>query len=87
MPAPWPHWPNAKQDWRIWLEHKCQPISFWHDVPLYPNASDPSIINVVVEIPRWENGKIEIRRPEPLNPIFRKPTPHSFGSFPPKAPI
>lgn len=39
-------------------------------MPLYPDASKPAIINAVVEIPRWEDGKIEIRRPEPLNPIF-----------------
>jgi inorganic pyrophosphatase len=54
----------------VWLLHKCEPISFWHDVPLYPKEDDPAIVNAVVEIPRWEDGKIEIRRPEPLNPIF-----------------
>jgi inorganic pyrophosphatase len=54
----------------VWLLHKCKPISFWHDVPLYPNKDEPAIVNAVVEIPRWEDGKIEIRRPEPLNPIF-----------------
>ncbi|KAL4950985.1 inorganic pyrophosphatase [Aspergillus filifer] len=57
-------------DWRIWLEHNGDPISFWHDVPLYPTATNNKIVNFVVEIPRGENGKIEIRRPEPLNPIF-----------------
>jgi inorganic pyrophosphatase len=65
----------------VWLEHKCQAISFWHDVPLYPNASNPAIINAVVEIPRWEDGKIEIRRPEPLNPIFRKSRKHDARGF------
>ncbi|KAL3435583.1 inorganic pyrophosphatase [Aspergillus tetrazonus] len=57
-------------DWRIWLEHNKQPISFWHDVPLYPHPSNRQIINFVVEIPRNTDGKIEIRRSEPLNPIF-----------------
>jgi hypothetical protein len=57
-------------DWRIWLLHKCNPISFWHDVPLYPYENDTTIINAVVEIPRWTDGKIEIESEEPLTPIF-----------------
>ncbi|KAL3466844.1 inorganic pyrophosphatase [Aspergillus heterothallicus] len=57
-------------EWRVWLEQNGQPISFWHDVPLYPNTTNKNIINFVVEIPRWEDGKIEIKRDEPLNPIF-----------------
>ncbi|ROT38941.1 inorganic pyrophosphatase [Sodiomyces alkalinus F11] len=58
------------QEWRVWLEKDGHPISFWHDVPLYPDAANKRIVNFVVEIPRWEDGKIEIRRQEPLNPIF-----------------
>ena len=54
----------------MWLENNGEPISFWHDVPLYPTEGNASIINFVVEIPRWTNGKIEIQREEPLNPIF-----------------
>jgi inorganic pyrophosphatase len=61
---------NLSQDWRVWLEKDGQPISFWHDVPLYPDESNKRIVNFIVEIPRWEDGKIEIRRQEPLNPIF-----------------
>ncbi|KAF4977920.1 hypothetical protein FZEAL_5625 [Fusarium zealandicum] len=57
-------------DWRVWLEKDGQPISFWHDVPLYPEKGNKRIINFVVEIPRWTDGKIETRRDEPLNPIF-----------------
>ena len=57
-------------DWRIWLLHKCNPISFWHDVPLYPYENDTTIINAVVEIPRWTDGKIELESSEPLTPIF-----------------
>ncbi|KAL2830849.1 inorganic pyrophosphatase [Aspergillus cavernicola] len=57
-------------DWRIWLEQNGHPISFWHDVPLYPDECNKQIVNFVVEIPRWQDGKIEIRRQEPLNPIF-----------------
>lgn len=54
----------------MWLEKDGDPISFWHDVPLYPNAEDKSIINMYTEIPRWTDGKIETNRDEPLNPIF-----------------
>ena len=35
-----------------------------------PDANNKSIINFVVEIPRWTDGKIEIQREELLNPIF-----------------
>ncbi|KAF6809334.1 inorganic pyrophosphatase [Colletotrichum musicola] len=59
---------NTK-DWRIWLEKDGDPISFWHDVPTWPDESDKQIVNVVIEIPRWTDGKIEISRDEPLNPI------------------
>ncbi|KAL4918734.1 inorganic pyrophosphatase [Aspergillus aurantiobrunneus] len=57
-------------EWRVWLEQNGQPISFWHDVPIYPDERNKQIINFVVEIPRWQDGKIEIHREEPLNPIF-----------------
>ncbi|KAK2764574.1 hypothetical protein FQN54_009269 [Arachnomyces sp. PD_36] len=57
-------------DWRIWLEKDGDPISFWHDIPLYPNPDDTSIINFYTEIPRWTDGKVETKRDEPLNPIF-----------------
>jgi hypothetical protein len=55
------------QDWRIWLEKDGCPASFWHDVPLYPDESNKQIINFVVEIPRWTNGKIETSRDEPFS--------------------
>lgn len=54
----------------MYLELDGKPISFWHDVPLYPDSSNKQIVNFVVEIPRWSDGKVEIRRPEPLNPMF-----------------
>ncbi|CAI4213543.1 unnamed protein product [Parascedosporium putredinis] len=57
-------------DWRVWLLRDGRPISFWHDVPTYPDESNHQIVNMVVEIPRWTNGKLEIKRSEPLNPIF-----------------
>ncbi|XP_069125162.1 uncharacterized protein [Argopecten irradians] len=44
-------------------------ISPFHDIPLYPNSSDKSICNMIVEIPRWSNAKMEICKEEVMNPI------------------
>jgi inorganic pyrophosphatase len=56
-------------DWRVWLENKAgQPVSSWHDVPLFADESK-TILNMVVEIPRWSNAKCEISKEDPLNPI------------------
>lgn len=51
----------------MWLEKDGQPISFWHDIPLYPEKGNNRIVSYVVEIPRWTDGKIETRRDEPLS--------------------
>ncbi|KAH7149117.1 inorganic pyrophosphatase [Dactylonectria estremocensis] len=59
-------------DWRMWLEKNGQPISFWHDIPLYPNKKNNRVVSFVVEIPRWTDGIVELRRDEPLNPIFHE---------------
>lgn len=53
----------------MWLEKEGQPISFWHDVPLWPDEANRQIVNFVVEIPRWTDAKIEIRRREPLSEV------------------
>lgn len=34
-------------------------VSPWHDVPLYADASK-KIFNMIVEIPRWTNAKMEV---------------------------
>lgn len=51
----------------MWLTKNGSPASFWHDVPTYPDEDNNTIINFVVEIPRWTNGKIEIQREEALS--------------------
>ncbi|KAK3090694.1 hypothetical protein FSP39_013811 [Pinctada imbricata] len=43
-------------------------ISPFHDIPLYAN-DEKSVLNMVVEIPRWTNSKMEINKEEKLNPI------------------
>ncbi|XP_071808703.1 inorganic pyrophosphatase-like [Asterias amurensis] len=47
-------------------------ISPFHDIPLTPSgSSDPAVFNMVVEVPRWTNAKMEIKVGEKLNPIMQ----------------
>lgn len=39
-----------------------------HDVPLHAN-DEKTEFNMVVEIPRWTNAKIEINKSEKMNPL------------------
>ncbi|CAG0913437.1 unnamed protein product [Notodromas monacha] len=43
-------------------------VSPFHDIPLYADV-DNQVFNMVVEIPRWSNAKMEVATKEPLNPI------------------
>ncbi|XPS70899.1 Inorganic diphosphatase [Ascochyta lentis] len=53
---------------RVYIEKDGQPVSAWHDIPLYANEQQ-TILNMVVEVPRWTNAKMEISKEETLNPI------------------
>jgi len=53
---------------RVYIEKDGVPVSPFHDIPLYANA-EQTILNMVVEIPRWTNAKLEISKDELLNPI------------------
>jgi len=44
---------------RIYIEKDGVPVSPFHDIPLYANEQQ-TILNMVVEIPRWTNGKMEV---------------------------
>lgn len=35
-------------------------ISPFHDIPLYPIPSNDTVCNMVVEVPRWSNAKMEV---------------------------
>ncbi|KAL9060481.1 MAG: hypothetical protein Q9162_000654 [Coniocarpon cinnabarinum] len=60
--------PNTLEH-RIYLETKDGvPLSPFHDIPLYANE-EQTILNMVVEVPRWTNAKMEISKEEYLNPI------------------
>ncbi|KAI9494610.1 inorganic pyrophosphatase [Zychaea mexicana] len=59
------------EKFRVYLENENGvPISPFHDVPLHPDPKNATVYNMVVEIPRWKNAKLEIDREEPFNPIY-----------------
>ncbi|CAO3589439.1 unnamed protein product [Absidia cylindrospora] len=53
---------------RIYIRKDGQLISPFHDIPLYANE-EQTIMNMVVEIPRWTNAKLEIATGEKMNPL------------------
>lgn len=53
---------------RTYIERDGMPVSSFHDIPLYANEQK-TILNMIVEIPRWTNAKLEICKEEKLNPI------------------
>ncbi|CAB3372716.1 Hypothetical predicted protein [Cloeon dipterum] len=55
-------------DYRIYFRDANGPISPMHDIPLYADEAN-KIYNMVVEVPRWTNAKMEISLKEVLNPI------------------
>ncbi|KAK9307197.1 hypothetical protein QLX08_002375 [Tetragonisca angustula] len=59
--------PNTT-DYRIYFRNDAGPISPMHDIPLYADEAN-KIVNMIVEIPRWTNAKMEINLKETLNPI------------------
>lgn len=55
-------------DFRIYLEgeHDHELVSPWHDVPLYAHTDGDKagqVVNMVVEIPRFWNAKMEVSPP------------------------
>ncbi|KAJ1721688.1 Inorganic pyrophosphatase [Coemansia erecta] len=55
-------------DYRVFIEKDGKVISPFHDIPLF--ADKPNrVYNMVVEIPRWTNAKMEISKEDKLNPI------------------
>lgn len=51
--------PNTLEH-RIFIEENGKPVSPFHDIPLYANQ-EQTILNMVVEVPRWTNAKMEVR--------------------------
>merc|ERR1712200_172974 len=59
--------PNST-DYRLFIRNEFGPISPFHDIPLFVNKEEKTF-NMVVEVPRWSNAKMEICKEEALNPI------------------
>ncbi|XP_047501832.1 inorganic pyrophosphatase-like isoform X2 [Penaeus chinensis] len=59
--------PNSL-DYRVYIKNEDGPVSPFHDIPLFANEGN-KIFNMVVEVPRWTNAKMEISTKEYLNPI------------------
>lgn len=55
-------------DYRVYIKDQNGPISPLHDIPLVVDESKKTY-NMVVEVPRWTNAKMEITMKEILNPI------------------
>ncbi|KAI6716860.1 inorganic pyrophosphatase [Diplocarpon mali] len=76
--------PNTLEH-RIYIEKDGAPISSFHDIPLYANEQQ-TILNMVVEIPRWTNAKMEDTKKGKLR-FVRNCFPHkgylwNYGAFP-----
>ena len=50
--------PNTLEH-RIYIERDGVVVSPFHDIPLYANDQQ-TVLNMVVEIPRWTNAKMEV---------------------------
>ncbi|KAG1864713.1 inorganic pyrophosphatase [Suillus subalutaceus] len=59
--------PNTLEH-RVFIEHNGSVVSSFHDVPLFADQSN-GILNMIVEVPRWTNAKMEISKEEAFNPI------------------
>jgi len=51
--------PAHTLDHRVYIEKDGLPVSPFHDIPLYANEQQ-TILNMIVEIPRWTNAKQEV---------------------------
>lgn len=67
--------PNTLEH-RIYIEKDGVPVSAFHDIPLYANEQQ-TVLNMIVEIPRWTNAKMEVgsctRLLAALAPLLQKP--------------
>ena len=50
--------PNTLEH-RVYIESNGVPVSAFHDVPLFANEQK-TVLNMIVEIPRWTNAKMEV---------------------------
>ncbi|KAJ3488212.1 hypothetical protein NLI96_g3006 [Meripilus lineatus] len=53
---------------RVFIEQDGAVVSPFHDIPLFADQNN-GILNMIVEVPRWTNAKMEISKEELFNPI------------------
>ena len=53
---------------RVYIEQNGSVVSPFHDIPLFADQNQ-GIFNMIVEVPRWTNAKMEISKEEQFNPI------------------
>jgi len=57
-------------DYKLYIKNENGIISPFHDIPLLADNTG-KVFNMVVEIPRWTNAKMEINTKSSLNPIIQ----------------
>lgn len=57
-------------DYKVYIEKDGKPVSPFHDIPLFANK-EKTVLNMIVEVPRWTNAKLEISKEQKLNPIIQ----------------
>lgn len=57
-------------DYKLYITGPNGPLSAFHDIPLHADT-DGKEFNMIVEIPRWTNAKMEINKEQRLNPIVQ----------------
>jgi len=55
-------------DWKLFIKNEKGIVSPFHDIPLFADKEN-QVYNMVVEIPRWTNAKMEISTTDPMNSI------------------
>ncbi|TKR77032.1 hypothetical protein L596_018081 [Steinernema carpocapsae] len=55
-------------DYRCFIEGPNGLVNPWHDIPLFADQ-EKKLYNMIVEIPRWSNAKMEMATTEPMAPI------------------
>lgn len=63
-----PNLSNQILEHRVYIEQNGSVISPFHDIPLFADQNQ-GIFNMIVEVPRWTNAKMEISKEESFNPI------------------
>lgn len=61
--------PNTLEH-RVFIQQGGKTLSAFHDIPLFTDESK-TVLNMIVEVPRWTNAKMEISKNEPFNPILQ----------------